>query len=112
MAAFIASPFLGKKIAQDAEFREKYVPSWYDFRVKSCDSAWTRAELHEQLVSVERDMRERAIRGEFTPEKLESLKRTMEPRSDLTKEDLDYAEKYGWGRIHPGVDDDDYDDDE
>ena len=111
-AAFIASPFLGKKIAQDTEFREKYIPSWYDFRVKSCDSAWTREELHEQLVEVERNMRERAIRGEFTPEKLASLKRTMEPRSDLTQEDLDYAEKYGWGRVHPGVDDDDFDDDD
>lgn len=110
--AFIASPFLGKKIAQDKEFRDKYVPSWYDFRIKSPDSAWTRQELHEQLVEVERDMRERAIRGEFTPEKLEELKRRMQPRSDLTEEDLYYAEKYGWGKVHPGVDPDDYDDDD
>ena len=73
-AAFIASPILGKKIAQDAEFREKYVPSWYDFRVKASESAWTRQELHEQIVSVEKDIRERAIRGDFTPEKLEELK--------------------------------------
>jgi len=114
-AAFIASPILGKKIAQDAEFREKYVPSWYDFRVKASESAWTRQELHEQIVSVEKDIRERAIRGDFTPEKLEELKRSMQPRSDLTDEDLHYAKKYGWGRIHPGIDpddDDDYDDDD
>jgi tryptophan 2,3-dioxygenase len=111
-AAFLGSPFLGKKIAQDPEFREKYVPDWYDFRVRSPESAWTRQELHEQLVEVEQDMRERAIRGDFTPEKLEELKRSMEPRSDLTEEDLQYAKKYGWGRIHPGIDDDDDDDDD
>jgi len=109
-AAFIASPILGKKIAQDDEFRDKYIPSWYDFRVKAPESAWTRNELHEQLVAVEREMRERAIRGDFHPDKLEELKRSMQPRSDLTDEDIMYAEKYGWGRIHPGVDADDDDD--
>lgn len=58
-------------------------------------------------------MRERAIKGEFTPEKLKDMKRQMHPRSDLTKEDLYYAKKYGWGKVHPGVDeDDDGDDDE
>lgn len=111
-AAFIASPILGKKIAQDDEFREKYIPSWYDFRVKAPESAWTRDELHEQLVSVERDMRERAIRGDFSPEKLEELKRSMQPRSDLSDEDIMYAEKYGWGRIHPGIDPDEDDEDD
>lgn len=109
--AFIASPILGKKIAQDEEFRQKYVPAWYDFRVKSPESAWTREELHEQLVQVERDIRERAIRGDFTPDKLEEMKRNMQPRSDLSEEDLEYAHKYGWGRIHPGVDPDEYDED-
>lgn len=109
--AFIASPILGKKIAQDEEFREKYVPTWYDFRVKSPESAWTREELHEQLVQVERDIRERAIRGDFTPDKLDEMKRNMQPRNDLSEEDLHYANKYGWGRIHPGVDPDEYDED-
>lgn len=110
--AFIASPILGRKIAKDEEFRKKYIPDWYDFRIKSPDSAWTRQELHEQLVEVERDMRERAIKGDFTPEKLEEMKRSMQPRSDLTDEDIYYAEKYGWGRVHPGVDPDEYDEDE
>ena len=110
--AFLASPILGRKIAQDDEFREKYVPSWYDFRVKAPTSAWTRQELHEQLVEVERDMRERAINGEFTPDKLQDMKRQMQPRSDLTEEDHHYAQKYGWGRIHPGIDPDDDDDDD
>jgi hypothetical protein len=67
--AFIISPILGRKIAQDEDFREKYVPDWYDFRVKPPQSAWTRRELHDQIIEVERDMRERAIRGEFTPGK-------------------------------------------
>lgn len=111
-AAFIASPILGKKIAQDDEFREKYVPDWYDFRVRAPTSAWTRQELHEQLVEVEKDMRQRAINGDFTPDKLQDMKRQMQPRSDLTEEDLYYAKKYGWGRIHPGIDPEDEDDDD
>lgn len=28
LLAFAASPFLGRKIAQDKEFREKYIPEW------------------------------------------------------------------------------------
>jgi len=110
--AFIVSPILGKKIATDEEFREKYIPSWYDFRVKPPKSAWTRQELHDQIVEVERDMRERAIRGDFSPEKLDELKSNLQPRSDLSKEDLALAKKYGWGSIHPGVDPDDYDEDD
>jgi len=110
--AFIISPILGRKIAHDEKFREKYVPEWCDFRIKPPKSAWTRQELHDQIVDVERDMRERAIRGDFTPEKLEELKRTLEPRSDLSTEDTAMAKKYGWGAIHPGLDPDDYDDDD
>eukprot|EP00534_Pseudo-nitzschia_fraudulenta_P001176 CAMPEP_0201130404 /NCGR_PEP_ID=MMETSP0850-20130426/39777_1 /ASSEMBLY_ACC=CAM_ASM_000622 /TAXON_ID=183588 /ORGANISM="Pseudo-nitzschia fraudulenta, Strain WWA7" /LENGTH=200 /DNA_ID=CAMNT_0047400159 /DNA_START=104 /DNA_END=706 /DNA_ORIENTATION=- len=110
--AFVVSPILGRKIAHDDEFREKYVPDWYDFRVKPPKSAWTRKELHDQIVDVERDMRERAIKGDFTPEKLEELKQTLQPRSDLSNDDISMAKKYGWGAIHPGVDPDDYDEDE
>jgi hypothetical protein len=36
----------------------------------------------------------------------------MQPRSDLSQEDLNMAKKYGWGQIHPGVDPEDYDDDD
>jgi len=110
--AFIISPILGRKIAHDDEFREKYVPDWYDFRVKPPKSAWTRQELHDQIVDVERDMRERAIKGDFKPEKLEALKQTLQPRSDLSSEDIAMAKKYGWGAIHPGVDPDGYDEDD
>jgi hypothetical protein len=110
--AFIVSPILGRKIAVDEEFRKKYVPDWYDFRVKPPKSAWTREELHHQIIEVEKDMRERAIRGDFTPEKLEEMRRRMQPRSDLSQEDIDMAKKYGWGAIHPGIDPDDDDDDD
>lgn len=110
--AFIVSPILGRKIAQDEEFRQKYVPEWYDFRVKPPKSAWTRQELHDQIVEVERDMRERAIRGDFTPEKLAELKQSLSPRSDLSSDDIAMAKKYGWGAIHPGVDPGDYDEDD
>jgi hypothetical protein len=34
LVAFFSMPFLGKKIAQDEEFREKWVPKWYDWTVK------------------------------------------------------------------------------
>lgn len=110
--AFIISPILGRKIAHDKEFREKYIPEWYDFRIQPPKSAWTRQELHEQIIDVERDMRERAIRGDFTPEKLTELKQSLQPRSDLSEEDIAMAQKYGWGNIHPGLDPEDYDDDE
>jgi hypothetical protein len=110
--AFIISPILGKKIAQDEEFRNKYVPSWYDFRAPSPKSAWTRQELHDQIVDAERDMRERAIRGEFTPEKLEEMKKGMIPRSDISEEDMKLVNKYGWAKLHPGLDDDEDDDED
>ena len=110
--AFIVSPMLGRKIAHDEEFREKWVPEWYDFRVKPPKSAWTRQELHDQIVDVEIDMRERAIKGDFTPEKLAELKQSLQPRSDLSDDDIAMAKKYGWGAIHPGVDPDDYDEDD
>lgn len=98
LASFILTPFLGKRIATDENFRA-VVPSWYDFSLSKPASAWTRQELHEQLVEVQKDLHERAIRGEFSPEKLESMRRHfagVDPDDD----------EHGWGRLHPGVDDD------
>eukprot|EP00543_Licmophora_paradoxa_P006119 CAMPEP_0202443700 /NCGR_PEP_ID=MMETSP1360-20130828/2887_1 /ASSEMBLY_ACC=CAM_ASM_000848 /TAXON_ID=515479 /ORGANISM="Licmophora paradoxa, Strain CCMP2313" /LENGTH=158 /DNA_ID=CAMNT_0049059443 /DNA_START=114 /DNA_END=590 /DNA_ORIENTATION=+ len=99
LAAFVMTPFLGHRIATDEDFRKRLVPSWYDFSIEKPKSAWTRAELHEQLVQVQSDLHERAIRGEFTPEKLEEMRRHfdgVDPKND----------KHGWGKLHPGVDDD------
>eukprot|EP00567_Pseudictyota_dubia_P015235 CAMPEP_0197440208 /NCGR_PEP_ID=MMETSP1175-20131217/6772_1 /TAXON_ID=1003142 /ORGANISM="Triceratium dubium, Strain CCMP147" /LENGTH=173 /DNA_ID=CAMNT_0042970277 /DNA_START=207 /DNA_END=728 /DNA_ORIENTATION=+ len=99
VTAFLATPFLGRKIALDEEFREKYIPKAYDFTLEKPDHAWTREELHEQFVQVQRELHERAIRGEFSPEKLDEMRRHfagVDPKDD----------PHGWGQLHPGVDED------
>lgn len=105
--AFLSMPFLGKKIAQDEEFRNKWIPKWYDYTVRKPENPWTREELHEQMLAVQQDLRERAIRGEFTPENLAEMQRNMSG--------MDYPHRAGidrskipsqWDRIHPGLDDD------
>lgn len=99
LVAFIATPFIGRKIAQDDQFREQWIPKWYDFTLEKPTQAWTRQELHEQMVEVQRQLHERAIAGEFTEEKLEEMRRHLhgvDPQDDV----------HGWGKIHPGVDDD------
>jgi hypothetical protein len=96
---FVCSPFLGRRIAQDEEFRKSFIPSWYDFTLTKPEHAWTRQELHEQMVELQRELHERAIRGDFTPEKLDEMRRHFEgvdPKEDT----------HGWGKLHPGVDDD------
>ena len=83
--SFVGTVLLGRKIAIDKDFREKYVPSWYDFTVSKPESSMTRQDLHETLVSMQTELHERAIRGEFTPEKLEEMRRqfkAMDPESD------------------------------
>lgn len=100
VAAFLTTPFLGRKIARDDEFRKKFVPSWYDYSIEKPSYAWTRAELHEQFIEVQRDLHERAIAGEFTAEKLAEMRRKF-PGRDAEKNEN------GWDNLHPGVDDDD-----
>lgn len=99
LCSFLATPFIGRKIAYDEEFKKKYIPSWYDYTLEKPKSAWTRAELQEQLVQLRTDLHERAIRGEFTPEKLEEMRRNLEKKPE--KEE--YAH---FAQLHPGVDDD------
>lgn len=99
LAAFIITPWLGKKIATDEGFRKAIIPSWYDFSLSKPKSAWTRAELHDQIVEVQRELHERAIRGDFSPEKMESMRRHF----DGVDPD---ADEHGWGKLHPGVEDD------
>ena len=52
VTVFLATPLIGRKIAQDEEFRKKYVPAFYDYtwrslrthgRGKSCTSSWWRS---------------------------------------------------------------------
>lgn len=100
LAVFLITPFIGRKIARDEEFRKKYIPSWYDFTIEKPDYAWTRSELHEQMVDLKRFLHEQAIAGEFTPEKLDEMRR-MFPGSGPSDDD-----KNGWNKLHPGLDDD------
>jgi len=114
LVAFMAMPFLGKRIAQDDEFRRKYIPSWYDFTVKKPENPWTREELHEQMLQVQHDVHRRAIAGEFTPEKLRELQNAMQ--SPLgSSAGMDHAlhpHRQGmdpsrirkeWDMVHPGM---------
>ena len=99
LTAFLITPLLGRKIALDEDFRKKYVPSWYDFTIEKPEYAWTREELHEQYIQLQRDMHQRAIDGEFTPENLDKMRRHfagVDPEEDI----------HGWGKLHPGVDED------
>jgi hypothetical protein len=108
LVVFFATPFLGRKIAQDDEFRERWIPSWYDFTVKKPDNAWTRDELHEQMLEVQRNIRERAIAGDFTPEKLEEMQRSLEGMNYPHREGMDRSKvPKVWDSIHPGAEDDD-----
>lgn len=99
ICSFLATPFLGRKIAMDAEFREKYIPTWYDYTLEKPKSAWTRAELQEHLVKLRTELHERAMRGEFTPEKLEEMRRNLKKKPEK-------AEHAHFAQLHPGVDDD------
>lgn len=99
LVAFLSTPFLGRRIAQDDEFRNSYIPKWYDYTLEKPDYAWSREELHEQLVELQRQLHERAIAGDFSPEKLDGMRRHfagVDPDND----------PHGWGKLHPGVDDD------
>jgi hypothetical protein len=105
LVAFAATPFIGKKIASDSEFRAQYIPSWYDFTIPKPERPWTRQEIHEQIVAVERHLMERAQRGEFTDAKLDDLRSSMnnETSGDNTVED---KRQRAWDRLHPGLADD------
>jgi len=101
--AFIMTPFLGKKIATDEEFR-KYIPNWYfeSYRSKIPERK-DKLTLHEQLIVMQKDLHERAIRGEFTKENRDKM---------IFSEGKYKDDPYGWSKIHPGVDDEEDDDDE
>ena len=101
LCAFLLTPFLGRKIASDEEFRKKYIPSWYDYSLEKPEYAWTRKELHEQMIQLQNELHERAIRGDFKPENLEKMK--AQRRQFQGKE----KNEHGWDQLHPGLDDDD-----
>lgn len=107
MVGLIASPFMGKKIAQDKEFREKYVPDWADFTIKRPTSEMTREEVHEQILQLQKEIRARAKAGEFSDEKVGKMRRYMEGLDpESSKEFNPDNDKHAWSKLHPGVADD------
>ena len=54
------------------------------------------------MVQLQVDLHKRAINGEFTPEKLEEMRRHFDGKKAPTEE----GEDNGWNKLHPGVDDD------
>jgi hypothetical protein len=120
LLAFMATPLLGKRMAQDEEFRKSYIPTWYDFTVPKPENPWTREELHEQMIAVQREIRERAIRGDFKPEKLQEIQKSLEKEDATTavggtskskaknKDTMMTVPAHirkEWERIHPGLED-------
>lgn len=99
LCSFIITPFLGRKIALDEEFKQKYIPDWYDYSIERPKNAWTKEELHQQVMILQKQLHERAIAGEFTPEKLEEMRRNL----PIKPEREEYAH---FAKLHPGVDDD------
>ena len=51
------------------------------------------------MVALQAELHEKAIAGEFTPEKLEEMRRHF-AGVDVNND------PHGWGKLHPGVDDD------
>jgi hypothetical protein len=105
VVSFLSTPFLGKKIAKDKEFREKWVPAWLDYTVKEPEYAWTRQELHDIDVEYQKEMRERAIRGDFEPDKLAALDAVLKAkdRQNLVEPhvgtDAEVTTRNVWDRI-------------
>jgi hypothetical protein len=95
LLAFMSTPFLGKRIAQDAEFRQKYIPAWYDYSVKEPEDAWTAEEFHEQGRIVEQALRRRAAAAAAA-----AASTDKEAELELTDEQKLRAM---WDRVHPGL---------
>jgi len=87
LVAFLSTPFLGRKIAQDKEFRDKYIPSWYNYTVTQ-ERGWTRDEINAQMMQVELEVRRRAAAGEFSPEKLERLQKRLQDSGNESEDGL------------------------
>ena len=97
LVAFAATPFLGKKIATDPDFRKQYVPAWYDCTVQQPEGAWTRDELHAQLVAVQKELSERAQRGDFSDSKLQDIEQNLGDNNNAP------SHPKQWDQIHPGL---------
>jgi len=96
LLGLIVQPYLNKRMLRDPEFKEQYGPYLQLFNFQTTLGRtdhlkpWTREELHEQRIAVERDLRERAIRGDFA--------------NPQAAAEADVPE--AWRKIHPGMDQD------
>jgi hypothetical protein len=104
LVAFVISPMLGKKLATDPSWRA-YLPSWYDFTVKQ-EKGMTREEFQDMFIEMHKELHERAIRGDFTPDNLEKIDWKKEGgRERLSAKMHAEAAKQGWDKFHPFSDD-------
>jgi len=105
--AFIATPFLGKKLAKDEELRNKlesYGYNLYNTPKPREAAVYSKEEHFRDLITLSRSLRERAINDDFKPEKLDRMK---------FNDDAEFSDANipsGWGRID--LEEDDEDDDE
>ncbi len=59
------------------------------------------------MVQLQVDLHKRAINGDFTPEKLEEMRRHFDANKGGSGDDGGGEDELnGWNKIHPGVDDD------
>ena len=63
-------------------------------------NAWTKEELQQEIMMLQTKWHEHAIAGEFTPEKLDEMRRTMYKKPEK-------EEHVHFAKMHPGVGDDD-----
>eukprot|EP00540_Astrosyne_radiata_P011898 CAMPEP_0116842642 /NCGR_PEP_ID=MMETSP0418-20121206/11633_1 /TAXON_ID=1158023 /ORGANISM="Astrosyne radiata, Strain 13vi08-1A" /LENGTH=205 /DNA_ID=CAMNT_0004473281 /DNA_START=75 /DNA_END=692 /DNA_ORIENTATION=+ len=89
LVAFGGTVFLGRRIAIDDEFRKRYLPIWYDFTLPKPESLYTRAQMHEDLVQRQKELHERAIRGDFSPEKIQELRQAYLTELEDPEEEID-----------------------
>ena len=80
----------------------------------------TREEFQEMFISMQKELHERAIRGDFTPQNLEKIDWKKEGDSSSAivtsassaAEPLTIATKQGWDKIHPLDEGDDGDEED
>lgn len=76
-----------------------------DFTIKRPTSELSREEVHEQILQLQKEIRARAIAGEFSDEKINKMRRYMDGTDPDKTFDPD-ADVHAWSKLHPGVDDD------
>mmetsp|Transcript_14793 Transcript_14793/g.21119 ORF Transcript_14793/g.21119 Transcript_14793/m.21119 type:complete len:125 (+) Transcript_14793:277-651(+) len=102
---FVLSPFLGKKLATDPSYRTM-LPKWYDFTVTQ-EKGTTREEFQEMFIELQKELHERAIRGEFSPENWKKIDWYEEATvSSSSTAAASLAAEQGWDKVHP-LDDED-----